>query len=119
MFWDKGIYASAESINPKQLAQSPQTELGCWLNVLRFNITLTANVILWWPVTRTCSLAFPHQCQHSFSVQSHQLLFPHASAEVRGENTPERKFVSTGYQTHNHQVMSLTHSPLSQMAGAS
>ena len=25
------------------------------------------------------------------SFQSHQLLFSHASAEVRGENTPERK----------------------------
>ena len=28
--------------------------------------------------------------------QSHRLLFLHASAEVRGENTPERKFASTG-----------------------
>ena len=26
------------------------------------------------------------------SFQSHQLLFSHASAEVRGENTPERNF---------------------------
>ena len=42
------------------------------------------------------------------SFQSNQLLFSHASAEVRGENTPERKFTSTGYQTHNHQVISLT-----------
>ena len=40
-----------------------------------------------------------------------QLLFSHASAEVRGENTPERKVASTGDQTYNHQVMSLTHSP--------
>ena len=31
------------------------------------------------------------------SFQSHQLLFSHASAEVRGENTPERKFATTGY----------------------
>ena len=29
------------------------------------------------------------------------------------ENTPERKFESTGYRTHNHQVMSPTRSPLS------
>ena len=31
---------------------------------------------------------------------------PHASAGVRGENTPERNFVSTGSRTYNHQVMS-------------
>ena len=47
-----------------------------------------------------------------------QLFFPKLlttffSEEVRGENTPERKFASTGHQTHNHQVMSLTHSPSS------
>ena len=52
------------------------------------------------------------------SFQSHQLLFSHASAEVRGENMPERKFASTGYETHNHQVMSATHSPLSHPGGA-
>ena len=39
---------------------------------------------------------------------SHQLLFSHASAEVRGKNTPERKFASTEDLTHNHQVMSPT-----------
>ena len=26
------------------------------------------------------------------SFHSHQILFSHASSEVRGENTPERKF---------------------------
>ena len=40
-----------------------------------------------------------------FFFQSHRLLFSHASAEVRGEKTPERKFASTVYRTHNHQVM--------------
>ena len=49
--------------------------------------------------------------------QSHQLLFSHASAEVRGENTPERKFASTGDRTHNHQVMSPTGSPLNHPGG--
>ena len=34
--------------------------------------------------------------------QSHQLLFSHVSAEVRGENTPERKVASTGDRTHNN-----------------
>ena len=31
--------------------------------------------------------------------QSHQLLFSHASAEVRGKNTPERNFATTGSHT--------------------
>ena len=47
-----------------------------------------------------------------------QVLFLHASAEVRGENTPERKVASTGDQTLNHQVMGLTRSPLSHPGGA-
>ena len=52
------------------------------------------------------------------SFQSHRLLLSHASAEVRGKNTPERKFVSIGYRTHSHQVMSPTRSPLSHPGGA-
>ena len=50
--------------------------------------------------------------------QSHRLLFSNASAEVRGENTPERKFASTGDRTHNHQIMSPTRSPLRHTGGA-
>ena len=52
------------------------------------------------------------------SFQSHRLLFSHASAEVKGENTPEQMFASTGSLTHHHQVMSPTHSPLSHPGGA-
>ena len=52
-----------------------------------------------------------------FSFQSHRLLFSHASGQVRGENTPERNFASTGSQTHNHQVMRPTSSPLCQRGG--
>ena len=44
--------------------------------------------------------------------------FSYASTEVRGENTPERKFASNGYRTHNHQVMSPTRSLLSHPAEA-
>ena len=51
------------------------------------------------------------------SFQSQRLLFSHASAGVRGENTPERNFASTGSQTHNHQVMSPTRSPLGNPGG--
>ena len=50
--------------------------------------------------------------------QSHRLPFSHASAEVRGENTPESNFASTGYRTHNLQVMSPTRSPLSHLGRA-
>ena len=53
-----------------------------------------------------------------FFFQSHQLLFSHAFAEVRGKNTPERKFASTRDRTHNHQVMSPTRSPLRHPGGA-
>ena len=42
----------------------------------------------------------------------------HASAEVRGEDTPERKVASTGDPTHSHLVMSPTRSPLSHPGGA-
>ena len=63
-------------------------------------------------MTHMCSLAFSHQ-YWQLSFQTHQLLFSQASAEVRGESTPERKFALTGDRTHNHQVKSLTHSPLS------
>ena len=78
-----------------------------------FNNTLTAKVILWRSVTHMCFLALSHPVLTQLSFQSHRLLFSHASAEVRGENMPERKFASTGYQTHNHQVMSLTGTTLS------
>ena len=52
------------------------------------------------------------------SFQSHQLLFSHASAEVKGENTLERKVNSTGDGTENHQIMNPTRSPLSYPGGA-
>ena len=89
-----------------------------WLFVLGFNATLTAKVISWRSVTHMCFLAFSHQYLHNFSFQSHRLLFSHASAEVRGGNTPERKVASTGDRTHNHQIMSPTSSPLSHPGGA-
>ena len=54
----------------------------------------------------------------NLSFQSQRLLFSHASAEVRGENTPERKFALTGDRTHNHQVLSSTRSPQSHPVGA-
>ena len=38
---------------------------------------------------------------------------------MKGENAPARKFPSTGSRTHNHQVMSLTRSPLSHLGGPS
>ena len=75
---------------------------------VRVNATLAAKVISWRSVT---------WLSHS-STNTTFFLFSHASAEVRGENTPERKFAPTGYRTHNHQVMSPTRSPLSHPGGA-
>ena len=89
-----------------------------WLVVFGFNTTLTAKVISWRSMTHMCFLAFSHKYLRNFSFQSHRLLFPHASAEVRGENTPERKVASTRDQTHNHQVISPKRSPLSHPGGA-
>ena len=51
------------------------------------------------------------------SFQNHRLLFSHASAEERGENTEERKFALIGHRRHKHQVMSPTPSPLSGVHG--
>ena len=69
------------------------------LVVKGFNATLTAKVISWRSVMHMCFLAFSYQYKHNFSFQSHRLLFSHASAEVRGIDTSERKVPSTGYRT--------------------
>ena len=60
----------------------------------------------------------PFFSKHIFSFQSHRLLFSHAPAEGKGENTSDRRFASTGDRTHNHQVMSSTRSPLSNPNGS-
>ena len=67
-----------------------------------FNTTLTAKVTSW---RVTDAHVFPDFLTPVLTQQSHQLLFSHASAEMKGENTPERKFASTRDRTHNHQVM--------------
>ena len=51
------------------------------------------------------------------SFQSHRVLLSHAKAEVRGEKRWKESCLN-GYPTHNHQVMSLTRSPLSYLGGA-
>ena len=61
------------------------------------------------------AFVFPVLIQLFFPKPSHRLLFSLASAEVRGENMPQRKVASTGDRTHNHQVMSPTRSPLSHL----
>ena len=66
---------------------------------------------------RTCVSWLSHTSTNT-TFQSRRLLFSHASAEVRGENTAERKFTSTGSRTQNHQVMSPTRSRLSYPDGA-
>ena len=63
-----------------------------------------------------CVSLLSHTGSNTTFLSKARLLFSYASAEVRSENTPERKFVSTGNQTHNHQIMSQTCSPLSDPA---
>ena len=77
--------------------------------------TSIAKVISWRLATHMCFLAFSHGIKTSL-FPSHPLLFSHFS-EPRCENTAERMFVSTGYRTHNHQVMNQTRSPLSPLGG--
>ena len=110
------IYLSVNALNLDQ--STIFVKKVSWLVVLGFNDTLTAKVISWRSVMHMCFLAFLQQYLHNFSFQSHGLLSSHASAEVRGKNTPERKVASTRDRTHNHQVMSPTRSPLSHPDGA-
>ena len=61
---------------------------------------------------------FPTPALAQISFRSHRLLFSHASAEVRGKNTPVRKFASTGrIRTHSHQVMCPTRLSLTYPGG--
>ena len=53
----------------------------------------------------------------TFLSKATDYFFSKASAEVRGENTPERQVASTGDSTHNNKVMNPTRSPLSYRAG--
>ena len=81
-----------------------------------FSAILIAKVILWQSVTHVFpGILTPMLTQLSF--HSHWLPFAHASAVVRGKDTPKQKFASTGYLTHNHQALSPTCSPLRYRAG--
>ena len=83
-----------------------------WKVVLEFNVTLIAKVISWRLVTHMCFLGFSHQVLTQLSFPSHRLLFSHASADMRGKDTAERKFASTGNRTYNHhESITLTTEP--------
>ena len=86
------------------IAQFGQVKI-IWLVVLEFNATLTAKVIDIMAVGD--AYVFPGFLTPVLT----KLFFPKLPttfltcfAEVRGENTPERKVASTRDQTHNHQV---------------
>ena len=81
-------------------------KLGMIVDCVGFNATLTAEVISCQADgdANMCVSLLSHTSTTT-SLKRHQLLFSHASAEVRGENTPERKAAATGYRTHNHQAM--------------
>ena len=65
-----------------------------------------------------CVFRLSHTSADTTFLSKARLLFSHASAEVRGENAPERKFASSGDRTQNNQVMSPTRSLLSHPGGA-
>ena len=70
-----------------------------WMDVLGFNTTVTAKVIIMAVGDAHVFSDFLTPVVKQLSFQSHQLLFSHASALVRGRNKPERKFDSTEYQS--------------------
>ena len=89
-------------------------EFGC-LVILRFNATLTAKVISWQSVTLMCFLDFSHQYYHNFLCKATNYF---SNMLQRWEAKIRRKKVdSTGYRTHNHQVLSPTRSLLTTRAG--
>ena len=83
------------------------------LVLLGFNATLTAKVISWRSVTNIYVSWLSYTSITQLFFPKPPTILSHASAEVGSEITPERKFASTGDRTHNHLVMSPTHSPLS------
>ena len=89
-----------------------------WTVVNEFNATMTAEVISWWLVSWLVFPGFLTPVLTQLFFPKPPTTFSHASAEMRGEHTPERKFALTGDQTQNHQVRSLTWSPLSHPDGA-
>ena len=77
---------------------------------LGFNATSTADVISWLAVTHMYFLAFTNQ--HNFLSKAANFL-----SVSTCENTPEKKSTSTGYQTHNRQVIGQTRLPLGHTGG--
>ena len=87
------------------------------LVVLGFNTTLTAKVIIMAVGDTLVFSGLPAPVLTELSFQCYRLLSSNASVEVRSKNMPERNNASTEYRTHNHKVMSLTSSPLSNSDG--
>ena len=85
-----------------------------WLVVLGFHATLTGHIMA---VGDACVSWLSYTSTNTRFLSKATDYFSHTSAEVRGENTPERKVTTTGDRTHNHQVMSPTRSPLSHPGG--
>ena len=66
---------------------------------------------------RTCVSWLSHTSANTTFLSKGTDYFSHMLLQSWEAKLPERKFASTGDQTHNHQVMSLTHSPLSNPSG--
>ena len=89
---------------------------GWLLVVLGFNATLTAKVISWRSMTHMCFLAFSHLTQPFFPKPPTTFLTCFCKGERR--KYAGKKSRLDRDRTHNHQVMSLTRSPLSHQGGA-
>ena len=74
-------------------------------------------VISWRLVTHMFFQAFSDQYQHNFLSKATDYFLTSSMLQAN-ENTPERKFASTGYRTHN-QVMSQIRSQLSHLGALS
>ena len=116
-YWSLPIVKCSQSIALERDKNFSLHFLSHNLGYIGVNATLTAKVISWQSVTHMCFPGF-------FTPVLTQIFFPkppttfHTSAEVRGENTSERKVATTGNRTYNHQVMTPTRSPLSHPGGA-
>ena len=118
LYWRNGSVHNVENVELPQfdiveyraINKIESLLTGTLLILLRFNATVTVSVLSLRSVTQVCFLA----------ASTNTTLFPKPPTTLFtcfGEITPERKLASTGYRTHNHQVMSQTRSPLRHQDG--
>ena len=83
--------------------------VGC----IGFHATLTAKIISWQLVSW-----FSHTSTNTTSFPKPKATFSHGFCRSERRIYPGKKVHLNWDQTHNHQVMSLTRSPMSYLGGA-